>query len=109
MTYRGKSEVGGISIFFPLFFIVIYAVCQGANELLCPKDVLTLVRDRGNYPIRIAELPILAGALEPTTVIAGQVHKVNNVGPAFRANQEAGRAIEELAVKRLCLNEEGLM
>jgi ABC-type microcin C transport system duplicated ATPase subunit YejF len=108
-TYRTKSEVRSVAVFFPLFFVFQNAVCQGDDELLGSEDVLTLVRHRGDNPIRVAEVPVLAGALEPTTVIGVQVDEVDDVWSALGANQEACRAVEELAVKRLRSKQDRLM
>ena len=71
--------------------------------------MLTFVRHRGNYPIGITEVPVLAGALKPTTVIGVQVHEMHDVAPTLGANQEACRAVEELAVQRFCREVDRLM
>jgi len=62
-------------------------------------DVLALIWHRGNDPIGIAEMPILAGALKPTTVFGIQVDEVDLILTAFRAHKEARRAVEELTLQ----------
>ena len=75
------------------------------HELLGPMNVFALVWDRRDDPIRIAELPILAGALELGTAVGVQVHQVNNLWTALRADEEPRRAIVEPAHKRLVVDE----
>ena len=89
------------SVAIPLASCVLLAdfIRQLKDELLRPVDVLTLIRDGCDHPIRIAEVPILTGALEPTTVFAVQVDEVDLILTALRAHKEARRAVEELTLQ----------
>ena len=70
-------------------------------KLLCPKDVLTLVRHGGERPIGVAETEVLARTFKPNTNVGVEVNKVNLVLTALARHQKACRAIKEPTSKRL--------
>ncbi len=83
MTYAHLSKVWCVSVFFSDFFFLADAIRKLEQKLLRAEDVLALIRDGGGHPFRIAELPILAGALEPNTAVGVQVNEMDFVGSAL--------------------------